>query len=546
MVFQPSQNAPDSTRRVFLAAAGSLGVGGLAYWLLRRFSAKPASKSPLSKPPSRTSVPQAVLNKPLTAQLIKRFEYRMQNPLPATVIPEYERTAEHVLVDFYNFGVIGQEQEYGKRYLGELAEILMALPDYTTIHLRVDSFLANNAREAFSSFPSLKERVIFFEPHTAAYTVSKNRSDAALLKQRKAWAQDLCETARTPDGRDILLVPLYRGYTYDVSSALLETHFPTLKSAGFLSELQPVVYDGGNVLFDRVHGRNWLFVGATDIIDTLRFYRTVLGVPLSYPDARTLFKNSFGADEVRVFGLNAAELEQVIAGTVRVPAKFKEKEFYSLDALARNFPDEPLAQSPAFYHLDFLLLPEPTGISVAAPQLYTAADEKELAKKTKATGLASSSMLPVPVDDYLESIRFETAFALQDAEKARKLLVHAYTTEKIRSLNLPWEMLIRQQSPLNTILYTPRADAAGQPAATAALVPLFPTLRRWVSLHTSTISDYLGTSAVYNTGRQQKYAHTGANAATVRHFESRYPSRFINDYFHPDRGSVHCVVNVLS
>lgn len=510
-------------------------------------------------------------------ELQRLFEERMKTPLPVSIVPEYERFLDHALMVFDNFcfadrGGDATKQELLQRQYQELKELIRVFPKYTTVHMTASASLEQAMREQIATLPPDVRRRIVPCPIGTTYG-----GEFISGRVTKSWAQDVCELVSF-EGKPAILMPLNRSYEPGaVITALRNTSMPSLEKQGFHHFLAPIIFDGGNVIPTKIRERTYLFIGSTDVGRTIAFYDTALGIPVSEKEATELFKNSFGVDEVVVFGptledyINMAdssggafETYQEIkkratpGATIVIVDKTGQKLLSVFDEgnIVFWFGDIPyqfenlktggvLEQGSFSYHLDMVMTTHPGDrISLVDIEPFTKTEIKERGRYYEqvytAKGLTGTKLTKAIESDFFRDYLFLN-YTISELRKAQARLTAIYGKTGIFRFPSSALHARNHQAYANTLRFKDRTTGKHR-----AIMPLFPTQERWVQLVLAE-EGYSSVTRILDTGKEEKYEDRGHNRIAREHLEGLgYDvSSVRNTTYHGD-GNTNCLVNILS
>lgn len=202
---------------------------------------------------------------------------------------------------------------------------------------------------------------------------------------------------------------LFSGYVpNDAISDFYDTHISDLKRFGFRQVLLPVLFDGGNVITDRVKEKSYLFLGTNEIISNIRFYREILGIRLSALEIIELFGNCFAVHEVVAMGLALEDIERI--------AEDGEQTAFMAEGI--------IQQSLYLYHLDMLMVVHPNQrASVVDIPALTAAEEhlvlSNIERRVQAEEGLAGTALTQEVDKTFSRFSFQLNYAIEEAKRDR-------------------------------------------------------------------------------------------------------------------------------
>lgn len=207
------------------------------------------------------------------------------------IYPDYERTAEDVLLHYELFNHLDHAAESARRefFKDKLREIIAQLPSYARLHIMTKK----------ASRASLDE----FLEHGHYRDNFKKIDIIEVDKLIGIWAQDLGEVVLN-DGKPTLLVPFRNDYSPGQPTIAASDFLSLMKlrEVGVSVEFVPLVFDGGNVWTDHHLGKDLVYVKQEDIAQTMSTYSDVFGISLTIQETFELFRKGFGADEVVVLG----------------------------------------------------------------------------------------------------------------------------------------------------------------------------------------------------------------------------------------------------
>lgn len=510
-------------------------------------------------------------------ELRQLFEERIKNPLPVKIVPEYERSLDHALMVFDNFCVdrAGEDYiqaEFYQRQYQEFSELLHTFPEYTTIHLTASPQFEQAMRDQLASLPrSIRERIV------ACPMGINYKGEFIQGTVTKAWAQDVVEPVLF-DGRPAVVIPLNRKYNPESPiTAFQNTFMPSLEKHGFHHVLAPVMFDGGNLIPTIVRGRSYLFMGSTDVGRTIAFYATTLGISLSEKDATELFKNSFGVDEVVVFGptlddyINMADPsggaletyqelkkkakpESVISVTDNTGTKlfevFPEGDIvFWFNDRPHNFNDLTtggiLEQAAFSYHVDMVMATHPGDrISLVEIEPFTVAEVQErgqyYAQVYTRKGVAGQALVKAVEADFFRDYLFLN-YTISELRRTYARLTAIYGAENIFRFPSSALHARNSQAYANTLRFRNKNTNEY-----SAIVPMFPTQERWVELVLEA-EGYSEVTTLIDTGRPERYEQRGHNRTAKEHFEQLgYNVTPIRNTTYRGKGNTNCLVNILS
>lgn len=237
---------------------------------------------------------------------------RPQQGADLSVVPEYERGLEHVLLSIESRG----------RHLDAYEGLLRRLPGRTCVSVLVPEARLERVRSRFRSFaPRCRVEWIPFseEPlkeDARAYLLFPEKRklvDTGPVEdmqrfQGSAWAQDLFETAVDGRGNPVLLIPeVHKWFVCPDGNApgevMSDNRFlKALRSSGFVLRRAPLTFRGGNLLVDRFQGRRVAFCGGDVLRLTETVWRATRDEAFSAAEAEETLKMLLGVDEVVVIG----------------------------------------------------------------------------------------------------------------------------------------------------------------------------------------------------------------------------------------------------
>ena len=225
-----------------------------------------------------------------------------------TVIPEYDRFLKKVAVSLGHQNIP----------LAEKYELLERLPAYTEIYLILPDTSAQSAR-AYLSDTSFGARTTLIpydsNPKDKGYLHFLDQNSDSLVTERlpgtvpvqfgTTWTQDLFEVVTEPDSSRRLVASAVHMFVWtednDNRKPVADNdylyHFATRDMDVFKL---PIVFTGGNLLFDQIGGRRIAFCGG----DIVKNTRTVHGLfpGIAAPDSAIarIIRSTFNVDEVGI------------------------------------------------------------------------------------------------------------------------------------------------------------------------------------------------------------------------------------------------------
>ena len=226
-------------------------------------------------------------------------------------VPDYERTLEKVVLT-----LPAKESE-----LVYHEDLLEKFPGYSSFLVFVAEGNLKEFKEKIAGKPYadrvkimpypvryLEEARFFIRVNADPVDIGVHRNKP--WPQGTVWARDAFVACRDASGNPAALVPTYQRHVvlplveageqarieFD-NDYLLEMRRLNVR----MKKSVPLVFAGGNVLFDRVDGKSVAFIGVDDMRATLALSRKI-GAELDEQGARNLFREFFSVDSVVVLG----------------------------------------------------------------------------------------------------------------------------------------------------------------------------------------------------------------------------------------------------
>jgi len=243
----------------------------------------------------------------------------MGPPSSWTVLPEYERSLQHVVLSIESRG----------GHLDAYEGLLIRLPSRTRVSILVPERHLDRVRARFRSLsPACRMEWIPFEENPLkksahAYLLFPEKRkliDTGPLEdihrfQGSAWAQDLFESAVDREGRPVLLIPeVHKWFVCPDGNApyqvISDNRFlEALEGKGFLLQKTPLTFRGGNILVDRMEGKLVAFCGGDVFRLTRTVWRAMRDGELSPDETEDTLKRLLGVDELVVLRAERSQPE---------------------------------------------------------------------------------------------------------------------------------------------------------------------------------------------------------------------------------------------
>ena len=227
------------------------------------------------------------------------------------IAPEYERTVSRVL--------ISTDMETP---LSLQMNTIKSLPRYTEVLLLFPAQRLEDIKQEIGDVLGQKKiSLIPFDTHVLrnvhTYLLLHKSGHVASTMYREVetpkgsiWAQDLFEVARTDDGKNVIVAPdvidaFFLTQGHDMNEKLSDNAYISdiADKGGFRVMKTPLSFKGGNVLTDRLNGRNIAFVGGDVIGDTMAVLQATAGYSkYTSSDIYGMIKDYLNVDEVVVIG----------------------------------------------------------------------------------------------------------------------------------------------------------------------------------------------------------------------------------------------------
>jgi hypothetical protein len=228
-----------------------------------------------------------------------------------SIDPEYERTVSRVLIST-DMGTPLSLQMNTIKKLPRYTEVLILLPAQRLEDIRqeMDDVLG---KRKISLIPFdthiLKNVHTYLLLHKSGHVASTMYREVEMPKS-SVWAQDLFEVARADDGKNVLIAPdvidaffLPQGHTMNEKLSDNAYISDIADKGDFRVMRTPLSFKGGNVLTDRLNGRNIAFVGGDVIGDTMAVLQATAGYNIySTSDVYQMIRDYLNVDEVVVIG----------------------------------------------------------------------------------------------------------------------------------------------------------------------------------------------------------------------------------------------------
>lgn len=226
-------------------------------------------------------------------------------------IPEYEKDLSRVLLSL----------PMSADELGFHGEILSRFPEYTEFVVLVseDKLDALSRKLEGSEYGKRVTLVPFGVDvvHEARFfaRVGQNMKSLGVYRgaswpQGTFWARDSFVSCKGEDGKTWLMVPSYNQYVMQPalgdgeqgSIQFDNDYLLALRDQGVrMQKNVPLVFDGGNVLFDKVDGESLMFIGIDDVRTSLGLAEAV-GAKQNERALLEAFRKFFNVDRVVVLG----------------------------------------------------------------------------------------------------------------------------------------------------------------------------------------------------------------------------------------------------
>ena len=245
------------------------------------------------------------------------FNSQLEKLRDCQIVPEYKRRLKKAV---FSLGTVNTT-------LSLQDGLLSCLPEYTQIILLLPECNLKAIENELKDKPYCdRVRIVPFEEHKhkdgCFLLVFPDKNKLVQIETRDywgskqpgtAWAQDLFEIMRKPEGRIILLTPEVHKYYCCVDP---ETNTKMLADNVYLKDISiagaevvrsPLVFQGGNIFVDEINEQRIVFCGG-DILNTTRLvWHSISGKKLSDSEIIGLVTLIFNADRVVVASIDVGD-----------------------------------------------------------------------------------------------------------------------------------------------------------------------------------------------------------------------------------------------
>jgi hypothetical protein len=237
-----------------------------------------------------------------------------------SIDPEYERTVSRVMISTDMETPLALQMDTIKK-LPRYTEVLVLLPSHRLEDIKQEIGDVSRRRK-ISLIPFdthvLRNVHTYLLLHKSGHVASTMYKELEMPKG-SVWAQDLFEVARADDGKHVIVAPdvidaFFLPQGHAMNEKLSDNAYITdlADKGGFRVMKTPLTFKGGNLLTDRLNGRNIAFLGGDVISDTMAVLRATAGYnKYSTSDIYRMIRDFLNVDEVVVIGEGGRQPNQL-------------------------------------------------------------------------------------------------------------------------------------------------------------------------------------------------------------------------------------------